>query len=216
VVKAQESVGIVLLSVCLIALGSCGNSRTNSTVDRIDQIVALPVEPAGQQVLAHLNGWVTVTDTALNVLFVEDGTGAVRVLYRLAHFSVEPGARVEIIGTVATGGAAPTVVADRILRLDGEHKLSALPVSIADVVAGRTGLRYVEFPGVLRCHYGDRAGRLTMRIGAQGTAIDAHINAHGLPHVNEMIGARVRVRGVANVSRDVYGNIGRVELWVGA
>ena len=214
--KRREYVGIVLFSVCLIELGSCGNRGGSSPLVRIDQIVNLPVEPAGRPQLVHLNGWVTVTDPTLNVLFVEDGTGAVRVLYSSAHFSAEPGARVEITGTVTTGGAAPTVVAARISRHEGAHELRAFPVRIADIAGGQTGLQYVEFTGVLRCHYGDRAGRLTMRIGSQGTAIEAHINAHGLPHVDELVGARVRVRGVADVSRDVYGNIRQVQLWVGS
>jgi signal transduction histidine kinase/ActR/RegA family two-component response regulator len=206
---------LLWLVLAVLTLSSCAGRKPMNPLDKIEQIAALPLDSAEKRVPVHLKGWVTVPDPTLNLLFIEDGTGAARVHLPFVHFRVDPGARVEVVGTVAAGGAEPTVVAAEVLRLEGEHDCRAQPVSLADVVAGRTGFRYVEVQGVLRTTYVDRAGRLTVRIGAGGTAIDAHVSAQGLPNTRQLIGGDVRIRAVASISRDVYGNIGRVELWAG-
>ena len=202
------------LVVVALALSSCASRKPVNPLDKIEQIAALPPDSAEQRVPVHLKGWVTVPDPTLNLMFIEDGTGAARVHLPFTHLKADPGERVDVVGTVAVGGAEPTVVASEVLRLEGEHACRARPVSFADVAAGRTGFRYVEVQGVLRATYVDRAGRQIVRIGSSGKALDARVNNEGLPTKQQQIGGEVRIRAVANTSRDVYGNISRVELWI--
>ncbi|MGO9094343.1 MAG: ATP-binding protein [Bryobacteraceae bacterium] len=205
---------LLWLVLAVLALSSCASRKPVSPLDKIEQIAALPLDSAEQRVPVHLKGWVTVPDPTLNLLFMEDGTGAARVHLPFTHISAEPGALIDVVGTVAAGGAEPTVVASEVLLLEGEHACRAQPASFADVAAGRTGFRYVEVQGVLRATFRDQAGRQIVRIGASGRALDARVNAQGLPTKQQQVDGEVRIRAVANISRDVYGNIGRVELWV--
>jgi signal transduction histidine kinase/CheY-like chemotaxis protein len=191
----------------------CVSRGRDGPLERIEQIASLPVEAYERRLPVHLTGWVTVPEATLNVLFIEDGTGAARVDLPFAHLSLEPGDRVEITGIAGAGGAAPTIAAAHVLQLGARHEPRPLPVSMADLLSGRTGFRYVELSGVLRRQDRDRAGRTTVRIGSHGETVDCHLGGLGSSDSRLAPGDRVRVRAVGSTSRDVYGNTGRVQLW---
>ena len=205
---------VCCVSVLLGAL-SCTSRKSAAPLETIQQIAALPATPAERQTPVHLVGWVTVSEPTLNTLFLEDGTGAARVQLPYLHADMKRGERAELEGTVVTGGGAPTIQATSISPLPGNHSVRAKPVSLAEVIAGRAGFQYVEVTGVLRTRYIDRAGRFAMRIGNAGTTIEARLEVLGMQPGETPVGGQVRVRGVANVSRDVYGNIARVQLQMG-
>jgi signal transduction histidine kinase/CheY-like chemotaxis protein len=198
----------------VLALVGCASHRSAGPLERIEQIVALPVQAYDQRLPVHITGWATVPEASMNVLFIEDGTGAARVDLPFAQLSIEPGERVEVGGIAGMGGSAPTITAAHVQVLPGKHEPRALPISIADLLASPTGFRYVELQGVLRrSRYYDRAGRSMVRIGSRGGTIDAHIGGLGAVESRLAPGDRVLLRGVASSSRDVYGNPGRVQLW---
>jgi len=194
-------------------MGSCGG-RMGSPLDRIGRIAALPLQVAERRLAVRLEGWVTLADPAANILFMEDGTGAARIELPFTHVSMKPGDNLAIGGALEEGGPAPTIVATDISILPGRHELHAVSVSAAGLASGRSGFRYVEIEGVFRSHFVDRSGRLNIRIGAGGTVFEALLSTQGLPDMDKLIGARVRVRAVPNLSRDVYGAISRVQLWL--
>jgi signal transduction histidine kinase/CheY-like chemotaxis protein len=191
----------------------CVSRRPAGPLERIEQIASLPVQADGWHLPVHIAGWVTVPEPSLNVAFIEDGTGAARIELPFAQLALRPGARVEVTGIAVTGGPSPTVVAAHVALLDGKHEPRPLAISIADVLSGRAGFRYVELEGVLRQRHFDRAGRPMALIASRGAAIEAHIGGTESLPARLSAGARVRVRAVASVSRDVYGNAGRVQLW---
>jgi signal transduction histidine kinase/ActR/RegA family two-component response regulator len=192
---------------------SCG-VRARGPLDRIAQVAALPLEVAARHLAVRLEGWVTLTDPAAHIFFMEDGTGAARVELPFTHVGIRPGDNLAIGGVVGEGGPAPTIVATGISVLPGQHELRAVPVGAAGLASGRSGFRFVEIEGVFRSHYVDRASRLNVRIGAGGTVFEAILNTQGLPQIDKLIGARVRVRAVANLSHDVYGHATSVQLWL--
>jgi signal transduction histidine kinase/ActR/RegA family two-component response regulator len=200
-------------AVLALVTSSCGG-RMGGPLNRIDRVAALPLQVAGRRLAVRLEGWVTLADAAAHIFFMEDGTGAARIELPFTHAGIQPGDILAIIGTVGEGGPAPTVVAAGISILPGRRELRAVPVSAAGLASGRWGFRYVEIEGVFRSHWVDRAGQLNVRIGAGGTAFEAILNAQGLPRIEEMTGARVRVRAVPNLSHDVYGHTTRVQLWL--
>jgi signal transduction histidine kinase/CheY-like chemotaxis protein len=183
-------------------------------LDRIGQVEALPLQVAQRRVAVRLVGWVTLADPAASAFFMEDGTGAARIELPFARAGMKPGDNLAIGGVVAEGGPAPTIVATGFSFLPGRHELRAAPVSAADLASGRSGFRYVEIEGVLRSYYFDRSGGLNVRIGSGAVSFEAVLNTQGLPAIREMVGARVRMRAVANPSRDVYGRTSRVRLWI--
>ena len=93
------------LVVVALALSSCASRKPVNPLDKIEQIAALPPDSAEQRVPVHLKGWVTVPDPTLNLMFIEDGTGSARVHLPFTHLKADPGERVDVVGTVAVGGA---------------------------------------------------------------------------------------------------------------
>ena len=201
------------IAVAILAAGSCTGRRAGP-LERIGQVAELPFQVADRRVTVHLKGWVTLSDPITNLMFLEDRTGAARVALPSLHLDPRPGNLVDVIGEVTEGGPAPTIVASEVRLLEGSHEPRALPTRPADLVAGRTGFRYVAAEGVLRSSRQDRSGDVVLRIGSGATVFEAYIGSTDLPNLNGTIGARIRVRAVANPSRDVYGRVARVQVWI--
>ncbi|MGA2274914.1 MAG: response regulator [Bryobacteraceae bacterium] len=198
-----------LVAVAVLAGSSCIGRRATPPLERIEQVAALPFQVTDHRVPVHLKGWVTLSDPSTNLMFLEDGTGATRVSLPFLHLDPKPGNLVEVIGEVTEGGPAPTIVASEAKVLEGAHEPRALPIRVADLVAGRTGFRYVAVEGVLRSRYQDRAGNPVLRMGSGATTFEAYVM--DLPG-SARAGTRLRLRAVANLSRDVYGRIARVRV----
>jgi signal transduction histidine kinase/ActR/RegA family two-component response regulator len=203
-----------LIAVVLLVASSCIGHRAASPIERIDKIAALPFRVVDNSVPVHLRGWVTFSDPATNLMFMEDGTGAARVALPFAHLDPRPGNLVEVIGEVIEGGTAPTISASEARLLEGTHELRAVPIQVADLTAGRTGFRYVAVEGVLRSRHQDRAGNTVVRIGSGATVFEADFAPNDTPDLSGKIGAHIRLRAVANLSRDIFGHTARVQVLI--
>jgi signal transduction histidine kinase/ActR/RegA family two-component response regulator len=201
-----------LIAIAVLGGSSCMVRRAATPLERIAQVAALPFQVANHRVPVHLKGWVTLSDPTTNLMFMEDGTGAARVDLPFLNIDLRTGNLVEVIGEVNEGGSAPTIIASEARLLAGTHEPRAVPIQVADLTAGRTGFRYVAVEGVLRSRHQDRAGNTVIRIGSGATVFEAHYAANDLPNLNGEIGARIRVRAVANLSRDIYGRTARVQV----
>jgi signal transduction histidine kinase/CheY-like chemotaxis protein len=199
-----------LTAVAMLAASSCIGNHTARPLDRIEQVAALPFRVRDHGVPVHLNGWVTLSDPTTNLMFLEDRTGAARVALPFTQLDPRPGNLVEVIGEVIEGGASPTIAASEVTFLEGSHEPRALPIQVADLTAGRTGFRYVAVEGVLRSRHQDRYGASVIKMGSGATVFEAYFAGGALSNFNGARGARLRVRAVANLSRDVYGHTARV------
>ena len=204
---------VALLGIAAFGAVSCTGHRIRP-LEHIAEITALPFDVADRRIPVHIKGWVTVWDVTANLAYVEDGTGAVRVDLPFWNIGLGTGSRLEVIGEVNEGGAAPTIVANSVNVLDGSEKPRAMPIQVADLISGRTGFRFIAIEGVLRCQYHDSSGNAVARIGSGATVFEAHFSNASLPGIGERIGARIRLRGVANLSRDIYGRTARVQVSV--
>src|ERR1017187_5271397 len=201
-----------LIAVAVLTASSCIGHRAGAPLERIEQVAALPFQGADDRVAVHLKGWFTLSNPTTNLMFMEDGTGAARVNLPFLNIDLRTGNLVEVIGEVNEGGSAPTIIASKARLLAGIHEPRAVPIQVADLTAGRTGFRYVAVEGVLRSRYQDRAGNTVIRIGSGATVFEAYFAANDLPDLNGKIGAHIRVRAVANLSRDIYGRTARVQV----
>ncbi len=201
-----------LVALATLAAISCVGRHAAAPLERIEQVAALPFQVADRRVPVHLKGWVTLADPTTNSVFLEDGTGAARVALPFLNISLGPGELMEVLGEVSEGGPAPTIVASETNHLEGNHKPHALPIRVEDLIAGRTGFRYIVVEGVLRSWHQDRSGDAVFRIGSKGAVFDAYFPANNRPSIADRPGARVRIRAVANLSRDVYGRTARVQV----
>jgi signal transduction histidine kinase/CheY-like chemotaxis protein len=212
--KPTKRLRAALTAIAMLAAGSCIGHRTNAPLERIEQVAELPFQVADHRVPVHLKGWVTLSDPTTNLVFLEDGTGATRLTLPFLNIDLRPGNLVEVIGEVNEGGPAPTIVASQAKILHGTHEPNALPVQVSDLTAGRTGFRYIAVEGVFRSRHQDRSGGAVIRMGSGETVFEAYIAAIDLPNLTGKIGARIRVRAVANLSRDIYGRTARVQVWI--
>jgi len=212
--KRTKHLPAALTAVIALAAGSCVGRRTSAPLERIDQVAALPFQVGEHRVPVHLKGWVTLSDPTTNLIFLEDGTGAARVSLPFLNIDLRTRNMVEIVGEVTEGGSAPTIAASEVKLLQGVHELEAQPVQVADVTAGRTGFHYVAVEGVFRSRHQDRSGGVVIRVGSGTTVFEAYIAAIDLPNLAGKIGARIRVRAVANLSRDIYGRTAKVQVWI--
>jgi len=212
--KRRQRLLAGLAAITMLAASSCIGHRTDAPLERIEQVAALPFQVADHRVPVHLKGWVTLSDPTTNLVFLEDGTGAARVSLPFLNIDLRTRNLVEVIGEVNEGGPAPTIVASEARLLEGAHEPQALPVQVADLTAGRTGFRYIAVDGVFRSRRQDRSGGAVVRVGSGATVFEAYIAAIDLPNLAGKIGARIRVRAVANLSRDIYGRTARVQVWI--
>ncbi|MGB7760783.1 MAG: response regulator [Bryobacteraceae bacterium] len=203
-----------LIAIALLVASSCTGHRAARPLDRIEKIAAFPFRVVDNSVPVHLKGWVTFSDPATNLMFMEDGTGAARVALPFIRLDPRPGNLVEVIGEVAEGGSAPTIIASEARLLEGTHGLRAVPIQVADLTAGRAGFRYVAVEGVLRSWYQDRAGNIVVRVGSGATVFEAAFAANEMPDLIGKIGAHFRLCAVANLSRDVFGRTARVQVLI--
>ncbi len=198
----------------MVVANSCIGRHAAAPLERIAQIAALPFQVADNRVPVHLKGWVTLSDPTTNLMFLEDGTGATRVTLPFLHLDPRPGNLVEVIGEVTEGGLAPTIVASEVRLLEGSHEPRAFPIQVADLAAGRAGFRYVAVDGVLHSWQQDRLGNAVVKIGSGATTFEAYAFSEAMPSFKGGIGAHIRLRAVANLSRDVYGRTARVRVWI--
>jgi signal transduction histidine kinase/CheY-like chemotaxis protein len=212
--KGSRNLGAGLAAVAVLCASSCIGRHTSAPLERIDQVAKLPFEVTEHRVPIHLKGWVTLSDPTTNLVFLEDGTGAARLTLPFMNMDLRPGNLLEVIGEVSVGGSAPSIVASEAMLLQGNHEPVALPVQVADVTAGRTGFRYIAVDGVFRSRRQDRSGGAVIRIGSGATVFEAYVAAIDLPNLTGKIGAHIRVRAVANLSRDLYGRMARVQVWI--
>jgi signal transduction histidine kinase/ActR/RegA family two-component response regulator len=203
-----------VIAVAMLAASSCIGRHAAAPLERIEQVAALPFQVADHRVPVHLKGWVTLSDPTTNLVFLEDGTGAARVTLPFMNLDPRPGNLMEVIGEVTEGGPAPAIVASDATLLEGAHEPHALPIQVADLTAGRTGFRYVAVEGAFRSRRQERSGDGVIRVGSGATVFEAYIAAKDLPDLSGKIGARIRVRAVANLSRDIYGRTARVRVWI--
>jgi signal transduction histidine kinase/CheY-like chemotaxis protein len=212
--KGAKNLYAGLTTVAVLCASSCIGRHTNAPLERIAEVAELPFEVTDHRVPVHLKGWVTLSDPTTNLIFLEDGTGAARLTLPFMNMDLRPGNLVEVIGEVNEGGSAPTIVASEAELRQGTHEPTALPVQVADVTAGRTGFRYIAVDGVFRSRRQDRSGGAVIRIGSGATVFEAYVAAIDLPNLTGKIGAHIRVRAVANLSRDLYGRMARVQVWI--
>jgi hypothetical protein len=116
-----------LVAAVVLAASSCIGHHTAAPLERIEQIMALPFPVAYHRVPVDLKGWVTLSDPTTNLVCLEDGTGAARVILPFLNIDLRMGNTLEIIGEVNEGGPTPTIVASEAMLLEGTHEPLAPP-----------------------------------------------------------------------------------------
>jgi signal transduction histidine kinase/CheY-like chemotaxis protein len=197
--RLQRS-GVLAAGFLLAALGlvfACTKAVHLGAFRHFDSIGALQMLPDGS--IARLRGTVTFCDSVSDRLFLEDGTGVVRILLNGHPCRVRPGDMVDVAVAISRSSGRAIIVALSTGRAEievlGSSPLpTAHPVPIAEL---RTTKRFgdrVQVRAVVR--WAERRGdHLLLILGGEGTEVSATvIRADTAPA--RLIDAQVLARGV--------------------
>ena len=176
-----------------------------SPVSTAAQVRALSSEQAQLQPAVTLRGVVTYCRHAATSDFtVQDATGGVWLPEMPLPGGFTPGAEVEITGHAEPGVFGPIVRAQAVRVLGTGTLPAALPVSYEELLAVRLNSQRVELTGVIRSQRVDPESGLAwlaLELASGGGRVTLNVT-HEITGHPELVGARVRVRGVCLHSPD--------------
>jgi hypothetical protein len=200
------SISLLLCSLLFSLDGAAqvpNDHRVLRTIREVNQLSNLEARNA---LLVQLDAIVTYSDPEWGLLFVEDSTGAIYVNVHGMSTSFPPASRVRI-DAVTGPGDVDTVLVNPHLEVLGKGDLP-MPErrTLSEIDARKADSRFVATRGVLRA--GDQPWkRICFRV------FDGDVSALVVvPHVSNqearrLVGATVRVRGVAGVHIDEKGKV---------
>jgi signal transduction histidine kinase/CheY-like chemotaxis protein len=211
----------VLAGALLVALsaGLAGCSRLAPTTHSGPLTSVQQVRGLGAQALhapVVLRGTITYSDRSLQLLFLQDSTGGIRVEgLAVDNADLRPGRFAEVTGVVANGGSDPSIAQAHVRFLsDTASRVDARRVTPGDLRSGDLQYSRVEIEGIVRQTGIDNTGRLALLVHTPGGDVNARVWDAGGARYRPLIDALVRVRGVLATSVDARGITAAVKLWV--
>ena len=202
----------LLLAAAFAAfLVGCGRpDRPHRIVATVGQIRELA--DSELPVSAHLRGIVTFTDPKLNVVFLEDSSGGVRIEGADA-FGIASGGWAEVTGVVRKAGTQPVILAQTVKAVAAGHLAPAVKVDFRNLDDPALQYRRIEVQGAIRYAGLDRSGTFTMLLNNGGKEARARIR-ESIGDLRTWLDREVDVRGVLSISADAQGHPGEPVLWV--
>ncbi len=151
---------------------------------------------------ARIQGVVTYSDPANNLLFVQDATGGVRASPGEDGVKLSPGDRVTLTGVVSDDQLAPIILNPRIVVRGHGALPAARFVSPASFGKPEVENRLVTVEGVVQRAHGRQSGGLDVRISQNGTPVDVYCQKYS-GTVGDELDRRVRILGVATSELDI-------------
>ncbi len=169
--------------------------RTLPILKTIREVRELPSEKARLGYPVHVRAVVTYADGPQGDFFVQDSTAGIFVNVEQTMNNFHSGQYVEIDG-VSGGGEFASEIVNPQIQILGQAPLPApRKVSGELFVTGVEDSQYVEVEGVVRS-VAETQGRLLLRV-ASGTAIIPAFVLDYKPIPQDLVGAKVRLRGVS-------------------
>lgn len=201
----------VLAAVLGSILAGCdGIERASRGIATVREIRALRGVPARTPV--RLRGHITYTDGRLNLVFLEDATGGVRIENWPVVGSVAGGQAVEVVGVAGSSGYQPSIIAWQIKPIPDFPVPAAVSVGLDELGNPELEYRRVAVRGVVRSAELDRSGTLGILLHARNGDVRARVREF-VGDYRAFVDAEVVVRGVLSTSRDAQGQAGRAKLW---
>ncbi len=212
-----EAVGLATCGLLCLAGGCAQHSQSapNGPLTTVRQIRQLSQEAAAAQPPVHLHGTVTYYDGAVQLLLVQDATGAVRIEGApLASLGPDRGTAMDLQGTVANGAPDPGVTFGSV-RIGDRHSPLPKPARprVEDLTSGRLQYHYVELEGVVKSAVMGRAGRFALVIHTLGRDVRVGVRNQSAFDYHSLVDAVVRARGDLFTSLDARGAVVGVKLW---
>ncbi len=227
--KWQQAMGFVegdgpgrrLTSVTIIdsQIGEGGKDKvsTSTVFTDVTSIRKLSMVEAARHSRAQLRRvYVTFFDPEQQLTFIHDGRAGKGGLFvdisRLKSHNFAAGDLVDLDGVIDPGGFAPQIQLSNPPRVVGKGSPpQASPATLEEILVGREDSNWVEVTGVVQS-VGRNGGRALMQIG-WGLHLFGVQTMETKPPAESLVGARIKVRGVAGSSFTTRGQfIGAVIL----
>jgi signal transduction histidine kinase/CheY-like chemotaxis protein len=201
-----------------VAVLTCCNrlspSHSNAPLTSVQQVRELG--PQAVHAPVCLRGSITYSDRSLQLLFLQDATGGVRVEgLPVDNGDLVPGRFVEVTGEVSSGGSDPSIGHAHVKLLGGKtSRVEAIRATPQDLLSRALQYSRVEVEGIVRRTGIDHTGRLALLIHAQSGDVNARVwDADGARY-RPLVDSLVRARGVLATSVDAQGLPAAVKLWI--
>lgn len=200
-------ISLLLLFFLLPSLGGTAKAQNDRrvlrTIGEVNQLTNLEARNAFP---VQLDAIVTYSDPEWGLLFVEDSSGAIYVNVHGMNMSFAAGGRVKIDADTGPGDV-DTVLVNPHVEILGKGDLPTPDRrSLAEINAQKADSRFVTTRGVLRA--GDQPWkRVCFRIFDGNVSALVVVPQLSNQEARQLVGATVRVRGVAGVHIDEKGKV---------
>ena len=175
--------------------------RPTNEIVTISGVRGLTEEQTHQKIPVRLQGVVTFFDESFFSRFIQDETAGIYFQFPLnvAPPMLAPGQLVELTGFASPGEYAPVVAVDQV-RVTGQRPLpSAKSVTYEQLASGTEDSQFVEIVGIVRAvRKLETSVYHQIEIVTGGGRLLIFANELPVPHPEELLDSRVRVRGVCS------------------
>ncbi len=183
-------------------------------ISSVAVVRSLPQEEADRAMPVQITG--IITRCTQDEIYLQDGSDAVFVSPKRQRPLYQPGDFVEIIGTTAKGHFLPIVTETSSRLLEHRRLPAPIKATFGDLASGRLDCCWVEIDGAIRSAERNSDATVACRLAMEGDVLRVEISdvAHRvLPHI---VGAVVRLRGVAGGLKNHQRQIIQPIVWVTA
>ena len=159
----------------------------------------LQYSPEPSQSRPRIEGIVTRTRLQ-GPTYIQDATGSILLEHRHQQVVLQPGDRVQAMGTVVQGPAGPCMREAEIMRLRHEGRLMPTPVAADEIVAGVNNAELIQVEGILTDTMVGIHG-ITLILQSRGILFTAQMD-RATPAEELRVGSVLRLRGICNLAND--------------
>lgn len=181
-------------------------------ISSISQLRSLTPEEASHSLPVHIAG--VITRSTHNEMYVQEGSEAVFVTPDHKAGVYQLGDYVEVFGTTSKGQFLP-MVTEASSRLIGHRPLpEPVRASYRDLASGRLDCCWVEVAGIIRTVERGSSGKMVCYLAADGALLKVEVSQSVDYARLPLIGASVRLRGVAGGLKNYRRQIVKPIVWV--
>jgi len=209
--RLRASLALLAAALAGLLAGCSRADRPQRLVTSVREIRRLAETDLGAPV--ELRGYITYNEPKLNLVFLEDTTGGVRIENSPWAGTNATGQAAQVRGIVREAGDAPVIEATDVRRIEGYRIGPPVQVGLGEL--GRPDLEYrrVQVRGVVRSVALERSGTLGMLLSTPEGQATARIR-QSMGDNRTLTDAEVLVSGVLTTNRDAEGQTGSPKIWV--
>jgi signal transduction histidine kinase len=194
--------------------GSVAAHAAPPLLEAVQAIRQLKTSEAARGYPVLLEAVVTFSDPAWRSVFVQDATGGIFVIPVSSGADIRPGQRVRVKGVTQAGDYAPSVSQGTFEVLGEGPMPTAVKAPVDGLMTGEFDCRWVEFRGVVQSA-AEKDGRCWLYVMTTQGQITALLGpAITIGQAEELVDARVTLRGVAGGEFNGQGQIVAVRVHV--